>query len=494
MPERSSLLSAALLGALAVITTAAAAGNPTWFVPDDGYFYLVLARNVARGLGSTFDGSTFTNGYHPLWRLVLLPFVADDPDTTLLRLVALCGALTLASLAAWLGLHRRLSLDPAPGAAVLLVYLLGTPNFGSELHLAVPLVIASLVALDRADRDGAAAVAGAIAGLAVLARLDLCFFAIAAALALRRPRAVAAFLAGLGAVVAPYLAWNLAHTGHLVPISGATKSTFPVPALDHLVTKVGGFGVAVITASFLTIPMAATAPPRVRRVWVPLAAGGAAQGAYTAFFTAFGWSQDYFYYYGPAVLSVAFAASYAGSSVAARLGSFSPAARERLFTALSALFAVICLLPAWTMRLPESAVVRAGRWIDENTPEDAVIFTVDAPGRLAFFGRRPVIALDGLTQDWRFDEDIRAPDLAAYLERRGVTHLWTVTGPYVAPWVTTDHTDGRSCLHALAPRTGADAGTLCVDDAAALVRLEDFGSSGSALFPWSRPSTIPGAR
>ena len=40
-------------------------------VPDDALFYLVIARNGAAGKLSSFDGLTLTNGYHPLWRLVL---------------------------------------------------------------------------------------------------------------------------------------------------------------------------------------------------------------------------------------------------------------------------------------------------------------------------------------------------------------------------------------------------------------------------------------
>ena len=42
---------------------------------DDGYYYTVIARHIARSGVSTFDGSSLTNGYHPLWMLVL---VAQD--------------------------------------------------------------------------------------------------------------------------------------------------------------------------------------------------------------------------------------------------------------------------------------------------------------------------------------------------------------------------------------------------------------------------------
>lgn len=39
---------------------------------DDSYFYIKTANNFANGLGSTFDTINKTNGYHPLWFLILV--------------------------------------------------------------------------------------------------------------------------------------------------------------------------------------------------------------------------------------------------------------------------------------------------------------------------------------------------------------------------------------------------------------------------------------
>lgn len=41
------------------------------FFLDDAYFYMKTALNFSRGVGSTFDGMNSTNGYHPLWFLLL---------------------------------------------------------------------------------------------------------------------------------------------------------------------------------------------------------------------------------------------------------------------------------------------------------------------------------------------------------------------------------------------------------------------------------------
>src|SRR5437762_1272085 len=49
------------------------------FLEDDYFYYATIADNLVRFGRFTYDGTTLTNGFHPLWQLVL----------TLLRLV--CG-------------------------------------------------------------------------------------------------------------------------------------------------------------------------------------------------------------------------------------------------------------------------------------------------------------------------------------------------------------------------------------------------------------------
>ena len=48
----------------------------SWFTRDDAYYYFKVAQNITEGHGSTFDGVSPTNGYHPLWMLVNIPIFA----------------------------------------------------------------------------------------------------------------------------------------------------------------------------------------------------------------------------------------------------------------------------------------------------------------------------------------------------------------------------------------------------------------------------------
>jgi hypothetical protein len=44
--------------------------GPFGYVAADAFYYLVVARNVARHGSFSFDGRHPTNGFHPLWQLL----------------------------------------------------------------------------------------------------------------------------------------------------------------------------------------------------------------------------------------------------------------------------------------------------------------------------------------------------------------------------------------------------------------------------------------
>lgn len=64
-------------------------------VPDDAFYYLQIARNLASTGNSTFDGINPTNGYHPLWMILLAPLADIFTDRELLLRAALGLSLLL---------------------------------------------------------------------------------------------------------------------------------------------------------------------------------------------------------------------------------------------------------------------------------------------------------------------------------------------------------------------------------------------------------------
>jgi hypothetical protein len=213
---------------------------------DDAYYYFGVARNLAGGHGSTFDGINPTNGYHPLWCWLLVPVFAlvDDPGRAV-RIIA--GAwfvlAAVAPCALWWALRPRTGASGAVMAAALfglqpvLAAGLSRPN-GLETPLYALLVAVAIGRFERVCGTGpspptlvAMAGLGATLGAVTLARMDGGFLGVAAAVLLVAhgfrawgPRAAAGrigILVGAAAVVvAPSLMWNVARFDHPVPVSG----------------------------------------------------------------------------------------------------------------------------------------------------------------------------------------------------------------------------------------------------------------------------------
>lgn len=92
---------------------------------DDAFYYFQIAWNLAHGKFSTFDGGiTRTNGYHPLWMLLITPFYwVFDKVTALFAIKAfeimlIAGGVSLVAIAA------RLARQPWLLLLVLLPLLL----------------------------------------------------------------------------------------------------------------------------------------------------------------------------------------------------------------------------------------------------------------------------------------------------------------------------------------------------------------------------------
>lgn len=45
-----------------------------WFNADDAFYYFKVAQSIVEGKGITFDGISRTNGFHPLWMILAIPF------------------------------------------------------------------------------------------------------------------------------------------------------------------------------------------------------------------------------------------------------------------------------------------------------------------------------------------------------------------------------------------------------------------------------------
>lgn len=250
----------------------------------DTFYYLAVGRNWAHLGFFTFDQHEPTNGFHPLWQWIVAVVyraglrlsASDDACLEVVFALSVClvalafalfgvvlvrarGRLPKAFVALAVGAHALVLLpawclcrltdleSPIEGSLPLFGTLWSFMN-GMESGLAlVTFAALALLFVATAPERGRLLPAfglGVLAALLTLARLDCVFIAVAVLAAYAwavvradgpRARRVLA-LAGVafGAPVLAYAVYNLRHFGAVVPVSGAAKSTFPIPHLLNL--------------------------------------------------------------------------------------------------------------------------------------------------------------------------------------------------------------------------------------------------------------------
>lgn len=218
-------------------------------IADDAYYYFTIASNMASGAGPTFDGLAATNGYHPLWLMLLVPVYSLFPESLWIPVrisLSVCALLDIVSGYIIYRIFERAG-HHVGGIIASALWLLGPLTFflglrgmegslSSVIVLGIAASVARLGSRDNPFGHRSALWTGLLIGLAGLARTDNLIsvgFAICAVVAL----AVLAYRKSVGQVlkwftivasssllvVLPWLAWNLSRFGSIVQVSGQVK-------------------------------------------------------------------------------------------------------------------------------------------------------------------------------------------------------------------------------------------------------------------------------
>jgi len=240
------------------------------FLSDDAYYYFVIARNVARGCGASFDGTSLTNGFHPLFVALLAPlfrFMNGNSDLPIHCALALLSIFDC--LAGYLIYRILRAISDERGALIGSCFWLLNPCLffvsltGTEASLCAFCVVCAILLYaaltERHELDTRRTVLlGAVTGMAVLARSDSIFLLAAFLVGFlthrgigmkKRLGASAALCCAAILVCAPWLIWNLAHFGTIRQVSGVVK-----PYIQRLLfLKEGGaYDVAHLTVKLLS--------------------------------------------------------------------------------------------------------------------------------------------------------------------------------------------------------------------------------------------------
>lgn len=216
------------------------------YLYDDSFYAFQIARNIAAGSGPTFDGSTLTNGFQPLYVALITPMYwlsGGDPVLPVHLALALLALLTVATAYVMFRILRRY-VDDAIALSVAALWVISPVVIrqaanGLEtalalfmLSLSVYYYLARVRALRPAPRGNLVRL-GVLLGLTVLARLDQVFLVLAIALdyllLARRRRGrqvgavgnVGAMLGTAFAVYSPWLVYGWFALGRLLPESGS---------------------------------------------------------------------------------------------------------------------------------------------------------------------------------------------------------------------------------------------------------------------------------
>lgn len=480
------LLAAFLLGTLYRLFPIVA-GQPAlshFFLTEDGYLMLTVARSLAIGLGMTVsDGTIHTNGVQPLATfLFALPYLATGGAkvTSLIGIHLIMAAIALAGALATRAFTARMlpeDADPRlPWLAAALWYvgpkLLGHTMNGLETGLYmlfVPLTLtafAGVIGKGAATRPADRLALGALCGLTFLARNDGAFLVVAIFLVWGLHELFAQH-SGLGRTLArlvppglvsllfaaPWLINNRLYFGSIVPISGQSEA----------LTAHFGQNLALVPATLFEdfFPMLPV-PNGLERALPVMAVAGLVSVALGLWFLRQSWRRGGVVrvtiaaYAGYAALIICYYGLYFGAPhFLSRY--FAPLAPLAILVALSALLALcrrfapaqagrlvagagsagILLSFSLLIRLLLPGVSHEGhfqvvRWIEANVPETTWVGAVQT-GTLGYWHDR-TINLDGKVNPIALEARRREGNVLSYVVASPIEYLADWIG--IAGWAT----------------------------------------------------------
>lgn len=400
------------------------------FIQDDAFYYFEIARRIGLGQGSTCDGITKTNGYHPLWLLMLVPL---SPIMNASREWGARVAIALAVLllGGALLLLRAVAARTAPlYAAFALLYawsaLLFSSVYGMESGLAACLLGLLLWLIGRRQAPPAvpeALLIGLVSALLVLARLDSVWYVLAldvlwAARLLRASdRATgAAPWQALGAaallqasIMGGYLAVNYVSFGHLLTVSALAKAgRFEGVNLAWL-----HGGLAYI--ALLSLPLSLAALWVSRRDPGALPVQVAAAGTLLSLLEIIvrGGGETLAWYFTLPVFC-------GGLFVSTLLAHARPNARRPVLWVMAAAAVLFLAVGAYSKLRPglEPRYAKA-LWVAAHAPKNAVFASPDC-GALSYASERSYLNMDGLTNSFGFQQAIQQDRVPQWLTKAGL--------------------------------------------------------------------------
>jgi len=411
-------LALVLLHTLYMCVDAATSGHH-WvaMLYDDFFYYMKVAENWVDGHGSTFNRLVPTNGYHPLWMLILAGAYAVLGGGVVLFHVVCAVCLVSAGLTFHLVRKMALAQGVSPlwaGVVGLYITAFSLRHYvtGMEAIVCLPLMFWFLNRVLDEEHFGSLAatlVTGLVGAAMVLSRLDAAVLVMVVAVAalltpsVRRRLTVASVLGAVVGLspVAMYVATNVAWFGTFMPVSGMAKQLMPVGLPSAAVAEGIWSGTLNFRANvvFWLVSLAWATLRWARLTW-PQRVLWAGMFFPLAYFTLLSFRSDWWlsdWYLYPVRVAVACGLAMWLSSPA-----WQGLLAHRVVQALGVLAAAVVLVwgTGWKVNSGQLAVYQTAAALAEFEKAHPGIYAMgDRAGKVGYLMQNPVVQLEGLVMD-----------------------------------------------------------------------------------------------
>lgn len=476
--------------------------RPDHFPSDDAFFYLQVAHNMAIGLGSTFNTIIPTNGYHPLWQWMCAGVAYLSGGDKIVTLYAVCLLNVLLFLGIVYYLHRinrdflriRYWYVAIP---LLTIYYLCIGLYGSEAALHGYVLCATAYYLLHTLRNPVLSnwqllSLGCLFGLLFLARLDALFMILAMGSAILFTfrhlgfgtllRYCIVMVTSFFVITAPYLLWNYLTFGHLGPISGAIKSSFP-----HITAKIGSLHIIGISATIASVIGIIRGFGRKKagkhfHFHFIISTGAILLAMYVFLFTDH--VTKWAWYYVPGTIMIAILCAELADYLTVRILHF----KKAIIVTTCTVLMLIGALRTWSeyatidpigynlFKFSGASSVKPemdiAMWLKANLPAHTRIYMYDWPGYVAYYSDMDVLPVDGLIGDYDYNNELRDIGVVQYLINKDIQYWLGPTIYYPqrrVGYTNTVRADGTQTIQIYAPLYNVEAGSFSITPAQQLV-------------------------
>jgi len=424
---------------------------------DDAYYYLKIAQNIASGYGATFDGIHKTNGFHPLWLLSLTSLAAIPHIGTmgLVRTLIVVQALLL--FGSLYLIKRTLTnlLHPLLIGVVLLIPLY--PRFfhvfteGMESGLLIFLVLLTFYLMSRILDNlqtgrwfASSLLLGVLLTAIILTRLD-CFFLAIVILAylliqsiMHRERFFRLFLGAFTAGVVillgvlPFILWNYYRFGTIATISSLIKVKWNLTGLGthikDLLVSCPEYYLGILTISiFIALSFVKKRFPKefCNRFLHPLTIFTISAGISLSFFLLLVKWALFAYAFAFTIALIVLGSALILGWIAKRIKTENVLHKFAIILLVISIIIAIALQMISINRIYRSAALRiydAAIWAKQNSSSETVFAMKDC-GCFGYYSERTTINLDGLVNDFEYQEYLKRGALQEYLKYNQVEYF-----------------------------------------------------------------------